>query len=101
MKIKETLSKGLAVMMWVVAFSATAADKVALEPNDSVRALIERQAGKTVSLRLENGDELKGTLGKVQGSVVHLMRLNGREYEDAFIDVGRVTAVVVRVRDKL
>jgi hypothetical protein len=91
----------VAALLLSVTLTTTAAEKITLEPNDSVRALIERQAGKTVSFRLENGDELRGTVGKVQGSVVHLVRLNGREYEDAFIDVGRVTAVIVRVRDKL
>jgi len=101
MNISCTLSRLVGIALFATVLAASAAEKIQLEPNETVRSLLERQVGKPVTLRLAGGEEFKGTVGKVQGMVIQLLRIKGREYEDAFIDIGKVTAVIIRVREAL
>lgn len=73
-------------------------DKLEIAEGDTVKGVLERQAGKRVSVVLSTGQELSGVVSKVTRDVVHLSELSGREFFDAVIPLDRITAVVIRVR---
>jgi hypothetical protein len=72
--------------------------KLEVRDGDSVRSVLERHAGQRVTLVLQSGPELTGTVVKVTEQVVHLGQLQGREFFDAAVRLDRVSGVVVRVR---
>jgi len=75
-------------------------DKLEIAEGDTVKAVLERQASKRVSLVLSTGQELSGIVSKVTRDVVHLSELSGRELFDAVVPLDRITAVVIRVRTR-
>jgi ABC-type uncharacterized transport system ATPase subunit len=98
------LSAALAVVALAVASQlplapARAQDtKLDVRSTDTVRSLLERQAGKRVSVVLTTGQELSGVVTGVGDKVVHLSELSGREFFDAVVSLEHIGAVVVRVR---
>lgn len=65
---------------------------------DGIRALLKEREGKTVTVVLDSGTELTGTVGKIDNGSLKLIQLSGREFYDAVIDLGKVQAVLVRAR---
>jgi hypothetical protein len=86
----------------LVAPSAARAQDVKLEVKDadSVKSVLERYVGKRVALVMASGPDLTGTVVKVGERVVHLGELQGREFFDAAVSLDRVSAVVIRVRNR-
>ena len=72
--------------------------KLELQANDTMRAVLEREAGKAVEVRLKSGEKLAGKVEKVGDKLVYLAQLSGAEFYDAVVDLDSVTAVVVRTR---
>lgn len=91
-----------AVMACALSFGALAAEtKIDLQPNASVRDILESRPNLPVRLKLRSGEEIRGTVVKVQGSVVHIGRLDGADgFFDAIVALDAVAAVLVRVREK-
>jgi hypothetical protein len=77
---------------------ACAQDKLEVRKTDTVKSLLERQVGKRVGLVLTTGPELTGTVTAVEGQVVHLSQLAGREFFDVVVSLDRISGVVVRTR---
>jgi hypothetical protein len=77
--------------------AAQTAARLAVGADDSLQVVLSRHVGKQVTLKLDSGEELTGTV-RVAGRTVHLEQLSGREFFDAAVDVEEVAAVVVRVR---
>jgi hypothetical protein len=74
--------------------------KLEVRDTDTLKSVLERQAGKRVTLALATSPELTGVVAKVGGSVVHLSEIQGREFFDAVIALDRISAVLVRVRGR-
>lgn len=79
------------------AFSQT---KVEIEPNDTMRSVLEKQVGQIVDIRLESGEKMGGKLEKVTDKLVHLSALTGAEFYDAVVDIEDISAVTVRTKSK-
>ena len=94
----------VAVLVLLAAIHAPAAplfaqaDKLEIAEGDTVKAVLERQMGKRVSVVLSTGQEMSGVVSKVTRDVVHLSELSGREFFDAVVPLDRINAVVIRVR---
>ena len=86
----------------VAAFFSTAfgQTKLELQPNDTMRAVLERQVGQSVELRLKSGEKVGGKLEKVTEKLALLSQLTGAEYFDGVVDVENVAAIVVRAKTK-
>ena len=67
---------------------------------DTVKTVLERSAGKRITVMMLSGQELTGAVTRVTGNVVHLSELAGREFSDAVVSLDRVSAVIVRVRGR-
>jgi hypothetical protein len=72
--------------------------KFSVSKDDTIRNVLSKQAGSKVTLRLDSGEEMSGTVKMVGDKVVHLSELTGKEYYDAVIDLEEVAAVIVRAR---
>ena len=64
-----------------------------------IKATLESQKGKRVSLRLPAGEELVGRIASVEGGTVHLTELAGREYFDAVVEIDEISAVIFRAKE--
>lgn len=87
---------GLALCL-VVLSAAVAQANLSVGAEDTLGTVLGRYVGKSVTLKLDSGDELTGTVRSV-GKVVHLEQLGGKEFFDAVVDLDEVAAVVVRAR---
>ena len=91
--------KKLALAVVLLSLSVAApADPLTVGSGDSVQKVLEGQVGKRVALRVRNGEELAGTVKSVNGEVVHLGELTGKEFYDAVVKIKAVDAVIVRVK---
>lgn len=66
--------------------------------DDSVRHALEERQGKQVTVVLESGSEMTGTVAKVESESLKLTQLVGKEYFDAVIALDQVQAVVFRAK---
>lgn len=90
----------LPLLLTVAVLSGAAAQtaaRLAVGPSDTLREVLARHVGKSVTLELTSGDELTGVV-RLSGEVVHLEQLAGKEFFDAAVDIDAVAAVIVRVR---
>ena len=85
--------------MLVLAALAATVSAPALADGPIQTALKERQ-GKTATVVLAGGNELTGTVSKVDDGAVRLTELSGKEYYDAVVDLDDVAAVVMLVRSQ-
>jgi hypothetical protein len=77
-----------------------AADASPVDLTDNMHAVLERQSGKVVEVRLKNGDKISGKVADVGDKLLHISQITGQEFFDAFIDVKDVTAVIYKAREK-
>ena len=83
-------------------FAATAfgQSKLDLQPNDTVRSVLERQVGQVVDLRMKSGEKIGGKVDKVGDKLVLISQLTGADYFDAVVDIDDIAAVAVRAKAK-
>ena len=72
--------------------------KLDVQEQDTIASILQRHVGKRVTVRLEGGDELTGTVRSVGAKLVHLSDLANRDFYDAVIELEDISAVVIRVR---
>ena len=77
-----------------------AQNKIELQPDDTMRSVLEKHIGQPVDLRLKSGEKMGGKLEKVTDKLVHLSQLSGAEYFDGVIDLTDIAAVAVRSKAK-
>lgn len=77
-----------------------AAEPLEVGGNDTVRTLLAKHKGRTVTLRLKDGGEMTGQVRNVGNFTVHLGALAGKEFFDGVVDLGEVSALVVRTRER-
>ena len=71
-----------------------------LQPNDTMRSVLERQVGQLVDLRMKSGEKIGGKVEKVTDKLAHLSQLTGAEFYDAVVDIDGIAAVAVRAKTK-
>ena len=69
-----------------------------LEPNDTMQALLQRQVGQAVELRMTSGEKIGGKLEKVTEKLVYLSQITGVEYFGGVVVIEHVAALVVRTK---
>jgi hypothetical protein len=89
---------GLLIMFTSASFAAE--PKFQIQAADAIQNILDREVGQRVSVKLDCGEELSGTVVRVGDWVVHLSALSGREFYDAAIRLDQISAVIVRVREK-
>lgn len=72
--------------------------KLELQPDDTMRSVLERQVGQVVDLRMKSGEKIGGKVEKVTERLVQLSQLTGAEYFDGVIDLDNIAAVAVRAK---
>ncbi|HIJ81882.1 MAG TPA: hypothetical protein HPP76_09250 [Desulfuromonadales bacterium] len=83
----------------VFGLQAAGAAEISVKSGDSIQKLLEEQKGKRVTVRLQGNDEMTGKVRVVTKELLHLGELAGRDYFDAVIDLHKVSAVIVRVKE--
>lgn len=78
--------------------SPSHADTIELGQDATIESILTDHTGQRVSLMMESGNELTGTVLAVSTEVVHLGELAGREFFDAAIDMDNISAVIVRTK---
>jgi hypothetical protein len=75
------------------------ADVLAVKAGDTIPKLLEERKGKRVTLRLQGGEELTGKVRAVTSELVQLGELSGSDFFDAVVEVNRISALIVRVKE--
>ena len=83
----------------VAAATAVYAEPLVVKAGDTLQQVLEGYKGKRVSIRLQGGEELTGRVKFISRELLHLEALNSREYFDAVIDLSRIEALIVRVKE--
>jgi len=86
------LASGILLMSNVVA------EPLSVTGDDSIQSILSAHQGKRVTVKLKSGSELTGKVGEVNGEVVHLIELSGKEFFDAVASIKKIEAVVIRTK---
>ena len=95
---RRTLLPAAALVLALAAGLAAQEGRLPVSAQDTPRTVLQRHMGKSVTLKLDSGDELTGKVRLVGDRIVHLEELAGKELFDAVVDLDEVAAVVVRAR---
>jgi biopolymer transport protein ExbD len=87
------------VLLLCFAFTVPAlAQEVSIATSDTTQTVIAAQKGKRVTLRLQSGQEMTGTVREVTNTLVVVGAIAGREFFDAVVPLAAVEAVIIRTR---
>ena len=87
------LASGILLMSNVVA------DPLSVTSDDSIQSILSAHQGKRVTIKLNSGSELTGKVGEVNGQIIHLKELSGKEFFDAVASIKKIEAVVIRTKN--
>jgi len=87
------------VALQVGATTAVFAEAPVVKTGDTLQKVLEGYKGKRVTIRLQGGEELTGRVKSISKELLHLEALNSREFFDAVVDVSRIEALIVRVKE--
>jgi hypothetical protein len=98
----KLIMKRYSLLLGLIIAAATssallAQDKPNLQANSTMLNILQGNAGKTIELHLRSGQKIGGRVGQVTDNVVYLSHLTGAEFYDAFVNVGDVSVVIIRV----
>jgi len=79
--------------------SIVCAEAPAIKAGETLYKVMEGYKGKRVTVRLQGGEELTGKVKFVSKELLHLEELARREFFDAVIDVTKIEALIVRVKE--
>jgi hypothetical protein len=97
--MKKILST-LVLLTGMLMMSNTAiAEPLSINEKDDIESILKAHNGKRVTVKLNSGDELTGTVGAVNDDLVHLRELSGKEFFDAVVDTDEVSAVIIRTKE--
>ena len=74
------------------------AEPLSITADDNIESVLKSNDGKQVTVKLGSGDELTGTIGTVNGKLVHLRELSGKEFFDAVVSMDDISAVIIRTK---
>lgn len=77
-----------------------AADEMILDVSDAnaIKLSLDKLIGKTVSFRLENGEDITGVLEGVGSTTARLGKLTGKEFYSALIAIDKIIAITYRAK---
>ncbi len=87
-------------LLTAVCLTAFAQVQVELRDDDTMAAVLKRQVGQTVDLRMKSGEKIGGKVEKVNEKLAHLSQLSGAEFYDAVVAIDGIAAVAVRTKTK-
>lgn len=70
-----------------------------LDAKDSIETVLAAQKGRRVTVRLSSGQEITGTVRELNGKLVQLSAVGGKEFFDAVVPLGAVEAVFIRTKE--
>ena len=94
-----------AVAAFILPTAVPAASKVvaiegmSYDANASLADNLKSLTGKKVSITVDSGRTFSGILKAVGDHLVHLEKLDGKEYYDALIPIDRISALEARFRE--
>lgn len=102
-KMKKIIRVALLLALPLVAVSQAfiaSAEDVKLEVTDAaaVKNSLEKLVGKSVALRLANGEDIAGIVEQVGPTAVRVGQLTGKEFYSAVVALDRISAVVYRAK---
>lgn len=103
MKVKNIVITMFTLIMFFLApttLMAAEEIEVSLTGADTMGVTLEKLSGKRVSLNLESGMDLTGTVKKVSQHLVHISKLTGKDFYDSIVRIDSINAITVRVRNK-
>lgn len=80
---------------------ATAVEiKYELNPTATMRDILQENVKKRVTLRLDSGEEVEGTVAKVGNTVVHISNLPENELFFMLVNIDRISTIKLMVRQR-
>ena len=98
--MKTSFISSLILAAMFAATTAFAGPGLGFTETDTVKTVVERQAGQQVELRLKSGEKISGKVAKVGEKSIHLVEITGQEFYEALVLIDDVSAVVVRAASK-
>lgn len=74
--------------------------KYELKANATMREVLAERTGKRTTLRMQSGEDIDGTVVLVGNGLVHISKLAGKDFYDAVVNIDRISAVIIKVRDR-
>jgi len=78
---------------------AVIAEPLSVKAVDSIVSVLKAYDGKRVTVKLDSGEELTGTVGSVNDDLVQLRELSGREFFDAAVVTDDISAIIIRTKE--
>lgn len=66
---------------------------------DSINSALERNLKKVITVSLESGEQIEGTLHAIGRHLIQLTRLSGLEFYDAVVRIDKISAIRFRARE--
>lgn len=76
------------------------AEPLSINEKDDIESVLKAHNGKRVTVKLNSGEELTGTVGALGDDLVHLRELSGKEFFDAVVNTDEISALIIRTRDQ-
>ena len=73
--------------------------KFELKANATMHDVLAERTGKRATLRMQSGEDIEGTVVLVGNGLVHISKLAGKDFYDAVVNIDRISAVIIKVRD--
>jgi len=70
-----------------------------IKPGDTIQNILEDYKGKRITLRLMGYGEMNGKVRAVTKELVQLGELANEEFHDSIVEIAKITAVIVKVRE--
>ena len=86
--------------MVFVSKAAAEEAKFEVKANETMREVLAERTGKRVTLRMQNGEDIEGTIVLVGNGLVHVSKLANKDFYDAVVNIDRISAVIIKVRDR-
>jgi len=90
----------LGCMLFGAAMAGAEEAKYELKASATVRDILSERTGKRTTLRMQSGEDIEGTIVLVGNGLVHVSKLAGKDFSDAVISIDRISAVIMKVRDR-
>lgn len=97
--MKKILSTLVLFTGMLVMSNAVIAEPLSIKGDDDIASVLNAHNGKRVTVKLNSGDELTGTVGAVSDDLVHLRELSGKEFFDAVVDTDEISALIIRTKE--
>jgi hypothetical protein len=74
--------------------------KFELQASATMKEVLADRVGKRTVLRFRSGEDIDGTVTMVGNGLVHVTRLAGKDFYDAVVDIGTISAVIFQARGR-